>query len=1086
MTLVYSAGPPVWLPANAVPGEGDAGRKAAWLFAVSSAGMAIPETVILPAPSHNDQDEWASWLHGLDSVIEQFEQRSGCALGSCDDPLLLAARVSLRGVQEATSLLNVGLPDAGPVKFRGVPASSTRVDEARRRLAQTLNVPVQGGRAAAIARIRSFAREHLLPSTARTSGARALSSVGSLVIQRMRPSMLIPGTCRIVFVSRDPDGPASGPVGYSLEVDDGGQLQYRSLAELEPDWPAVYTRISAASRVLECTFGAVCRVQFGVDADGIFVLSVHQASVTPEVGCDLLTAQVADGIRTPREALEFVDSQHLRTSGTRQIRNQSALSPLARGSSLGEWRVSGRLALDARAVDAMLTDEQAVIYVSEELKLEDTATVSKAAGVVSARGGITSHMSVVARGMGKACIAGVERLSRLGERRAIVFGGRVVEEGSWITLDEREGIIYLGRADFAAESRPEAVERVLAWANEERRVQVLVNADSPSELRQGLLSGADGVGLCRSEHQLLEGPVLDAYREVLLARRSSVQLAAVATVMTALADRLRAMLHLLGGRPIHYRLLDAPANEFLPGEATEWAPLAERLGEDEAEIRSRASQLREQNALLGCRGCRWGTVFEDFYRAQIRMVVRTADEVAASGTPVALTLVIPMVVSPGELSYWADICRQEQGALEGERSAPLDVTVGVMVETPRAALLGPDLAADVSTFCVGTNDLTQAVWAMSRDDAGQYLPRYRQLGLVDIDPFRGLDVRGVGHMIRNLVDDVHKTRPEARFYVCGEHGGQPDAVKWFATNGIDGVSCTPERVGGAIVAAAQAAITASGSNGPRVPLASFNHCQERAHELMDRIVSEMGKGDRQSAQRAAYEWAASTSARLGLDETDVWKFFKRNLAIQWFGPREYRRFAPGWDTEDALAYAWSLRQHRVRYSLFPYDIACHAVSRALPAGGPQLAWRDHIDGLDHGVPMEIFPQQPESKLAFRGMVDGFAIRIEAGFGQAMYVFEVERGSHQVIAGSMDSRDGAIRFVPMERTAPSIATAGPLADVVGALLQRHGRDTWARCRDLCETLGLDWVAIEGYYDAATGDAPFVCDVDIPPDVAFYDA
>lgn len=766
---------------------------------------------------------------------------------------------------------------------------------------------------------------------------------------------------------------------------------------------------------------------------------------------------------------------------TPEIINIGDLKLIGSGLSLGGNVATGRVATDAASLNEFIQQGEPVIFVSNELAPRDAALFTRSQGLLAAKGGITSHMAVVMRGLSKACISGIQEMSLISGSKGFKLRDQIINEGEWLTLDEKSGGIYLGEGEIKQKPISQQISEIIRWADDIRRVKVLVNADDINQVKLGLVEGADGVGLVRSEHQILTEEVLQAFRCVLLLPNGHQKSRYIETVAVALEEQLADMLRVLDGKPLHYRLLDAPINEFVPTEGETVASLAEALGITEGQVRNQISNLREANSLLGCRGSRWGIVHPEFYRRQIKLALNAGIQVASEGVPIALTVIVPMVSTEEELEYWSSIFQQQLAGYTFPTSYPLTVRFGAMVETPRAALCSAGLAKYVDILCIGTNDLTQAVWAMSRDDVSTFYSQLMTSGIADFDPFRTLDRTGVGSLIERAITEVRRVRPDTQFYACGEHASNMESVKYLIGLGVDGVSCTADRVAGIKVVAAHAELARvqDYSTVRHPPMES--DAGQRSSDVLERIIAEVHQSRHAIAQRIALQWAHEIAQQLDLESPTVWKYFKRNLVENWFGAGERKRFGPRWDTEDTIAYAMSHPGRKVRYSLFPSDIACHAKSKALPENASAESWRVELEKLDHSIALEIFPQQPEDYLCFRAVFQGDEFRFEAGIGQAMYVFEQERGDHPFVQGFFDINLHAPKVTGRNKDHQQTKL---IEDGLINLLNLHGSHLLFKCRDFCETLGVKWIAIEGYYDFHNQGAPFICDLDLPQDLAFH--
>jgi pyruvate,orthophosphate dikinase len=434
-----------------------------------------------------------------------------------------------------------------------------------------------------------------------------------------------------------------------------------------------------------------------------------------------------------------------------------------------------------------------------------------ARGILTARGGMTSHAAVVARGMGRPCVVGASSLQvdyRTGTIRA---GAIAFKEGDLITIDGSTGDVILGKVPLVPARLDEDFATLMGWVDAARKLHVRTNADTPIDAKTARAFGAEGIGLCRTEHMFFEHDRIIAVRQMILADSEAERRAALARILPMQRGDFEAIFKVMDGLPVTIRLLDPPLHEFLPQEDSEFAEVAAALGVDVAIVRERAVELHEQNPMLGHRGCRLAVTHPEIYETQVRAIAQAAAHVAKAGVKAHPEIMIPIVGMESEIASMralvARIWREEAG------DAP--VLIGTMIELPRACVQAGKIARHADFFSFGTNDLTQTTFGFSRDDIGHFLPAYLEQGLLPVDPFVALDRDGVGELIRLGVERGRKERPGLKIGICGEHGGEPSSVAFCHEVGFDYVSCSPFRVPIARLAAAQAALAASGNPAAR-------------------------------------------------------------------------------------------------------------------------------------------------------------------------------------------------------------------------------------------------------------------------------
>ena len=448
-----------------------------------------------------------------------------------------------------------------------------------------------------------------------------------------------------------------------------------------------------------------------------------------------------------------------------------------------------------------------MILVRIETSPEDIVGMNSAEGILTARGGMTSHAAVVARGMGKCCVVSCTALSVDYEARLMRVGDTVVREGEIVTLDGGTGAVILGSAPtILPELTPEFGE-LMRWADRFRKLRVRTNADSPQDAVLAREFGADGIGLCRTEHMFFEPNRILAVRRMIVASTREDRERVLNDLLPMQRSDFEGIFRAMDGLPVTIRLLDPPLHEFLPQDEADTVELAEHLGIGLSTLRSKLEALREHNPMLGHRGCRLGITYPEIYAMQVRAIMEAACHVAEQGVRVRPEIMIPLIANEGELARLRGLAEETialvRKAYPGNRVRP---AIGTMIEVPRAALTADVIARHADFFSFGTNDLTQMGYALSRDDASKFLPDYLECGILDHDPFVSIDEDGIGQLVQLGVDLGRRTRPELELGICGEHGGDPRSVKFFARLGLDYVSCSPYRVPVARLAAAQAAL----------------------------------------------------------------------------------------------------------------------------------------------------------------------------------------------------------------------------------------------------------------------------------------
>ncbi|HAN94167.1 MAG TPA: pyruvate, phosphate dikinase, partial [Firmicutes bacterium] len=437
---------------------------------------------------------------------------------------------------------------------------------------------------------------------------------------------------------------------------------------------------------------------------------------------------------------------------------------------------------------------------------EDIGGMHVAEGILTARGGMTSHAAVVARGMGKCCVAGCSAALIDEERKTLTFDQTVLKEGDWITLNGSTGEVIVGQVPMVEAQVSGDLGTLLSWADEIRALGIRTNADTPHDAQTAVDFGAEGIGLCRTEHMFFEGDRISAVRQMIFAKDQAGREAALAKLLPYQKGDFKGIFKAMEGKPVTVRLLDPPLHEFVPQDAEIIRKLAADMGLAVEELKARIESLEEINPMLGHRGVRLGVTYPEIYAMQARAIFEAAAELTKEGVKVFPEVMIPLVGTVQELKMMKEICVEVAEEVMKEFGVEFQYLVGTMVEIPRACVVADEIASEAEFFSFGTNDLTQMTFGFSRDDAGTFLPEYVEKGILEKDPFQSLDQVGVGSLVQMGVEKGRSTRQNLKIGVCGEHGGDPASIDFFHRVGLDYVSCSPFRVPIARLAAAQANI----------------------------------------------------------------------------------------------------------------------------------------------------------------------------------------------------------------------------------------------------------------------------------------
>jgi pyruvate,orthophosphate dikinase len=620
-----------------------------------------------------------------------------------------------------------------------------------------------------------------------------------------------PDSCSGVCFTRNPATGEPGLYGELLWRAQGedvvaGVRTPDPVASLGDRLPEVHAQLLDLCDRLEHHFGDMQDIEFTVEEGHLWMLQTRSGKRAGKAMVRVAVDLVTEGVLDRRGAIERIDPDKLGEVMHSTIDPQSRPTPLTKGLPASPGAAIGRVVFSAKQAEEWVKRGETVILVRTETSPEDIQGMKVAAGIVTARGGMTSHAAVVARGMGRPCVTAATNLRVDHARERFTVGKATVAKGEVITLDGSTGEVFLGRATLVPASMTEEFQTLMGWIDEVRRLRVRTNADTPADARTARAFGAEGIGLCRTEHMFFAPERILAVREMILAADEAGRRAALAKILPMQREDFLEIFRAMDGLPVTIRLLDPPLHEFLPQSAQEIADVARDLGRSADEVAGAVSALHEQNPMLGHRGCRLAMSYPEIYETQTQAIAEAALAALRAQVQVQPEIMIPFVSTPAELSVLRErVCAVFDGVM-AEAGVELEYLVGTMIELPRACLVGDRIAEHADFFSFGTNDLTQTVWGLSRDDSGRFLPTYLDNGWLERDPFVALDRAGVGALIRIGVEKGRARKTKLKIGICGEHGGDPSSVEFCHVEGFDYVSCSPFRVPIARVAAARAAL----------------------------------------------------------------------------------------------------------------------------------------------------------------------------------------------------------------------------------------------------------------------------------------
>ena len=839
------------------------GGKGAGLAEMTALGVPVPAGFTITTDACRDYLEKRELPEGLQAEIDEhlgaLEEKAGKRFGDPRDPLLVSVRsgaaISMPGMMD--TILNLGLNDDAVAGLAGTTANERFAQDSYRRLIQMYSEVVDGVDAGRFeealadlkkqrgaqqdvdlsaddlkALVSTFKEiyEHetgnAFPEDAREQLARAVRAVfdswDNPRAQVYRRAHNIPddlGTAvsvvQMVFgnkgersgtgvaFTRDPSTGVSGLYGEFLANAQGedvvaGIRTPRPLQEMQELLPDAFDELVETMHRLEEHFRDMQDIEFTVEDDRLYLLQTRAAKRTAAAALKAATDMVGEGLISEEDAVARIDPEQLDQLLHPMLDPDADYEIAARGLNASPGAASGKIVLDADTA-AERGATEAVVLVRWETTPDDIHGLIAAQGVLTAHGGMTSHAAVVARGMGKPCVAGCEELSIDLDRRSIRIGAHELSEGDTLTIDGGTGVVIVGAVELVSPQINEDFETILGWADEHRRLQVRANADTPEDAAKAREFGAQGIGLCRTEHMFMADDRLSIVREMIMASGEDERRDALDKLLPMQQSDFEGIFEAMAGLPVTIRLLDPPLHEFLP-------PLEEATDE---RMRERVKALHEANPMLGTRGCRLGLLWPEIYEMQVRAIIRAAAAVEErTGDAPLVEIMHPLVGFAEELRR----LRAITVATANDESEAVEYQVGTMIELPRACIRADEIAEHADFFSFGTNDLTQTALGFSRDDAeGKFLTRYLEDGVLERNPFETLDQSGVGDLMRIAVERGRSTKDDIKLGICGEHGGEPTSVAFCHDLGLDYVSCSPYRVPLARLAAAQAALAEEGA-----------------------------------------------------------------------------------------------------------------------------------------------------------------------------------------------------------------------------------------------------------------------------------
>ncbi|MBM3537041.1 MAG: pyruvate, phosphate dikinase [Alphaproteobacteria bacterium] len=630
-----------------------------------------------------------------------------------------------------------------------------------------------------------------------------------------------------------------------------GKLANKSkLLAMEEVMPEVFGQLETIRSKLEGHYHDMQDIEFTVQKGRLYMLQTRNGKRTAAAALKIAVDMVREGLIGQAEAVKRIDPAALDQLLHPTLDPKAPRQILARGLPASPGAASGIVVFSADEAEARAGKGEGVILVRVETSPEDIHGMHAARGILTTRGGMTSHAAVVARGMGRPCVSGAGEIRIDYGARTMNVRNMTVKAGDRITLDGGTGEVFLGEVPTIQPAMSDDFAELMGWADGFRKMGVWANAETPLDAKMAKRFGAEGIGLCRTEHMFFDPERILSVREMIMAEDRDGRQRPLTKLLPVQRQDFIELFRIMDGLPVTIRLLDPPLHEFLPHSDAEMTELAKASGKEVAALRARAARLREVNPMLGHRGCRLAVTYPEIYEMQARAIFEAAVSVTKeTGTPVVPEVMIPLIADKVEFKLMADLVENVAKAVREETQADVEYTIGTMIELPRACLRAGEIAERAEFFSFGTNDLTQTTYGLSRDDAGNFLDEYEKKKLITRDPFVSIDEDGVGELMKIAAERGRNVRPDIKLGICGEHGGDPASVRFCARLGLDYVSCSPYRVPIARLAAAQAALAQSGAAKPPKALARKPASDDRHRRVL--ITGRRSAGKRVSTGAAA-------------------------------------------------------------------------------------------------------------------------------------------------------------------------------------------------------------------------------------------
>ncbi len=812
----------------------------------------------------------------------------------------------------------------------------------------------------------------------------------------------------------------------------------------------------------------------------LYVLETWPLSLKTEAIPKIAVDMVAEGIIDKKNAIMMIEPKVIKKLISKQIDLTISRRQILSGQPVSSGVITGRVLFDPTDIGSLFPTEP-LILVRNFISPEDVIFLKQVKGILTCKGGINSHASIIAKGLGKCCVVGANQAYVDEENEKLIVGSKKIDKGDWLTIDGYTGNVYKGKLFFPPSKSNTNFNRILKWADEIRSIGIRANCDVGETAKLAIEHGAEGIGLCRTEHIFLSSSERVLIQRYLLSSDKNEKRLLLKKIQEVLENSIVEILSAMDGRPVYIRTFDFLMHEILPRTEEEINQLLCGTNYNKKYITSRNNQLLSITPMLGIRGCRIGIFYPDLIKTQYVSLFNAAVKLSKLGKKPKLSITIPFIMETRELLAQKELINKVKDEICNVNNIELDFEIGVMVEQPRTVFILDQIVPYIDFISFGTNDLTQLTFGLCRDNSSLILDSYLDKNYFTENPFIVLDEIGVGKLIQIGISCAKSKKPGIEFGICGEQVSNEKTISFCIDNELNYISCNPHELVSTRLIAAKATIERE-KNIPKYCDDSIKDNMERNWSIIfiNQIKDLQKIGSYVEAQEIARRWGLEVCKKYDISYSHNWKFIKRNIVDRWFGKREYKRFLPGWSMDDIFDYAKKNPGKSFRVSLFPDNIACHAVSYPLPADSFD-DWPSTISNIDKNITMEIFPEPPQNNVCFRVYSAVDESNIEIGFGQAMHVFEAEQGIHPIVGAT--KIDDQYTYFEENYDKMNAARFNELKKHINNMIKKHAETIQSKCYWVRKALGVEYVLIEGYYDPEKPDNILICDIDLPLDIAF---